>query len=127
MNIDPPYNTGNKDFMYDDNYIESDDGYRHSKWLSFMGERLVIARELLAETGFIMISIDESESAQLRLLCDKVFGEDNFQTTIHVQVRYAQKSLTDEKAFKPGICQVSCRIFCANSSLLTGLSETQSM
>jgi len=101
--IDPPYNTGNKDFMYDDNYIESDDGYKHSKWLSFMGERLVVARELLAETGFIMISIDESESAQLRLLCDKVFGEDNFQTTIHVQVRYAQKSLTDEKAFKPVI------------------------
>ncbi len=99
--IDPPYNTGNKDFIYDDNYIGSDDGYRHSKWLSFMNERLTIARELLTDDGFILISIDESESSQLKILCDDIFGEDNFQTTLHIQVRYAQKSLTEEKDFKP--------------------------
>ncbi|WP_311526097.1 site-specific DNA-methyltransferase [uncultured Parvimonas sp.] len=99
--IDPPYNTGNKDFIYDDNYIGSDDGYRHSKWLSFMNERLTIARELLTDEGFILISIDESESSQLKILCDDIFGENNFQTTLHIQVRYAHKSLTEEKDFKP--------------------------
>ena len=83
--IDPPYNTGNKDFIYDDNYIGSDDGYRHSKWLSFMNERLTIARELLTYDGFILISIDESESSQLKILCDHIFGENNFQTTLHIQ------------------------------------------
>lgn len=76
--IDPPYNTGNKDFIYDDNYIGSDDGYRHSKWLSFMNERLVIAKELLSDEGVIFISIDDNEQAQLKLLCDEVFGIDNF-------------------------------------------------
>ena len=99
--IDPPYNTGNKDFIYDDNYIGTDDGYRHSKWLSFMNERLSIARELLSDDGFILISIDESESSQLKILCDDIFGENNFQTTLHIQVSYAQKSLTEEKDFKP--------------------------
>ena len=79
--IDPPYNTGNKDF----NYIGSDDGYRHSKWLSFMNERLTIASELLTYDGFILISIDESESSQLKILCDHIFGENNFQTTLHIQ------------------------------------------
>ena len=76
--IDPPYNTGNKDFIYDDNYIGSDDGYRHSKWLSFMNERLSIAKELLSEEGVIFISIDDNEHAQLKLLCDEIFGENNF-------------------------------------------------
>lgn len=99
--IDPPYNTKNKEFIYNDTKIGEDDGYRHSKWLSFMNERLTIARELLTDDGFILISIDESESSQLKILCDDIFGENNFQTTLHIQVRYAQKSLTEEKDFKP--------------------------
>ncbi|BAP01019.1 DNA methyltransferase [Mycoplasmopsis californica HAZ160_1] len=76
--IDPPYNTGNKDFIYDDCFIDKTDGYSHSKWLSFMQKRLVIARELLSDEGVIFISIDEHEFAQLKLLCDDVFGELNF-------------------------------------------------
>ncbi|WP_187468863.1 site-specific DNA-methyltransferase [Mycoplasmopsis californica] len=76
--IDPPYNTGNKDFIYDDSFIDKTDGYSHSKWLSFMQKRLVIARELLSDEGVIFISIDEHEFAQLKLLCDDVFGELNF-------------------------------------------------
>ena len=99
--IDPPYNTGNKDFIYDDLFVDKTDGYSHSKWLSFMEKRLLIARELLKDNGFILISIDESESSQLRLLCDEIFGADNFQITLHIQVRYPQKSLTEEKNFKP--------------------------
>ena len=101
--IDPPYNTKNKEFIYDDCMIGEDDGYRHSKWLSFMSKRLEDAKELMKDEGFILISIDESESAQLKLLCDEVFGEENFQTTLHIQVRYPQKSLTEEKNFKPVI------------------------
>ena len=79
--IDPPYNTGNKDFIYDDNYIGSDDGYRHSKWISFMDERLKIAKELLSDEGVIFISIDDNEYAQLKLLCDGIFEENNFLGT----------------------------------------------
>lgn len=76
--IDPPYNTGSKDFIYDDNYVNIDDSYRHSKWLSFMSKRLILARLLLKKSGFIAISIDDSEQAQLKLLCDEIFGEGNF-------------------------------------------------
>ncbi|MHA3828250.1 site-specific DNA-methyltransferase [Mycoplasma sp. Z1473D] len=76
--IDPPYNTGNKDFVYNDQYVDSEDGFRHSKWLSFMKRRLEIAKELLSEKGVIFISIDDNEQAQLKLLCDEVFGENNF-------------------------------------------------
>ena len=80
--IDPPYNTGSKDFIYDDNYIGVDDGYRHSKWLSFMNERLKIAKELLSEKGYIFISINNCEYAQLKIIMDDLFGEKNYMGTI---------------------------------------------
>lgn len=76
--IDPPYNTGNKDFVYNDSFVDKEDGYRHSKWLSFMDKRLRIAKQLLSEKGVIFISIDDNEQAQLKLLCDEIFGERNF-------------------------------------------------
>ncbi len=76
--IDPPYNTGNKDFKYNDQFVDKEDGYRHSKWISFMSKRLALAKNLLSESGTIFISIDDNEFAQLRLLCDDIFGEENF-------------------------------------------------
>ncbi len=76
--IDPPYNTGNKDFVYDDSFVDSTDGFRHSKWLSFMEKRLQIARNLLSDRGVIFISIDDNEQAQIKMLCDSIFGFDNF-------------------------------------------------
>ena len=76
--IDPPYNTGNKDFVYNDSYVDREDGYRHSKWLSFMNKRLKIAKGLLSDKGVIFISIDDNEQAQLKMLCDEIFGERNF-------------------------------------------------
>lgn len=76
--IDPPYNTGNKDFVYNDSFVDREDGYRHSKWLSFMNKRLKIAKGLLSNKGVIFISIDDNEQAQLKLLCDEIFGERNF-------------------------------------------------
>ena len=75
--IDPPYNTGNHDFIYNDNYIISDDGYKHSKWLSFMEKRLRIAHKLLKDNGMIFISIDDNEQSQLKMLCDEIFGNNN--------------------------------------------------
>lgn len=85
--IDPPYNTKNKDFVYNDKLIGEDDSYRHSKWLSFMGERLEIARKLLTEEGAIFIQIDDNEVAQLKLLCDEIFGEENFLNIISVNMK----------------------------------------
>lgn len=76
--IDPPYNTGNKDFKYNDTFVDKEDGYRHSKWLNFMSKRLELARNLLKENGVIFISIDDNEQANLKLLCDEIFGENNF-------------------------------------------------
>ena len=80
--IDPPYNTGNKDFVYNDSYVDSEDSYRHSKWLSFMEKRLKIAKTLLSDKGVIFISIDDNEQANLKLLCDEVFGESNSQALV---------------------------------------------
>lgn len=80
--IDPPYNTGNKDFVYNDCIVDKEDSYRHSKWLSFMNKRLRIAKQLLSDRGVIFISIDDNEQAQLKLLCDEVFGNNNFITNI---------------------------------------------
>lgn len=76
--IDPPYNTGNKDFIYNDRYVNTEDGYRHSMWLSFMARRLLLAQELLSETGVIFVSIDDNEQAYLKVLMDEIFGEQNF-------------------------------------------------
>ena len=79
--IDPPYNTGNKDFKYNDDFVERDDVYRHSKWLAFMSKRLELAKTLLSEYGIIFVSIGEDEQANLKLLMDSVFGENNFIET----------------------------------------------
>ena len=71
--IDPPYNTGNKDFVYNDSFVDIEDGYRHSKWLSFMNKRLKIAKKLLSDKGVIFISVDDNEQAQLKLILDEIF------------------------------------------------------
>jgi len=77
--IDPPYNTNNKDFVYDDTFIDDTDGFKHSKWLSFISERLLIARDLLSKDGVIAISIGYQEVHNLMLLCQELF--DNKQVT----------------------------------------------
>lgn len=71
--IDPPYNTGNKDFIYNDKYIDKENAYRHSMWLEFMYRRLLLAKDLLAPDGVILVSIGEDEFANLSLLMEKVF------------------------------------------------------
>ena len=76
--IDPPYNTGSKEFKYNDRYVDEEDELRHSKWISFMYKRLLEAKQLLTEDGVIFISIDDYEQARLKLLCDGLFGQQNF-------------------------------------------------
>ena len=108
--IDPPYNTGNE-FIYPDNYSETldtylaytdqldDEGRRfstntdsggrfHTRWLNMMFPRLYLARNLLRQDGFILISIDDNEVSRLRQICDTVFGEENFVDTIIWKKRY---------------------------------------
>jgi len=82
--IDPPYNTGNKSWKYNNQYVEKDDAFKHSKWLSFMSKRLKISKNLLKDKGIIMIAIDDYECHTLRLLMDEIYAEDNRLGTIVV-------------------------------------------
>lgn len=102
--IDPPYNTGKEDFIYNDKYVDDEDSFRHSKWSSFMKKRLVKAQQLLADDGVIFISIDDNEYAPLKLLCDDIFGVQNCLSIHHIQVRYANKSLNEKKDFQE-VCE----------------------
>lgn len=83
--IDPPYNTRKKDFVYNDKYIDYTNEYAHSKWLSFLSIRLELAKKLLKDNGFIFISIDDREQSQLKLLCNEIFGEENFVSMLVVE------------------------------------------
>ena len=75
--IDPPYNTGNRDFVYNDRFVDKTHRFRHSLWLEFMYRRLTLAKELLADDGVIFVSIDDNEIFRLGMLMDRVFGEEN--------------------------------------------------
>ncbi len=107
--IDPPYNTGNSTWIYNDNVnspmikewlgkeVNIEDLTRHDKWLCMMMPRLKLLRELLSEDGVIFISIDDDEQHRLRMLCDEIFSTDNFITNIIWQKNYASKN--DAKYF----------------------------
>lgn len=117
--IDPPYNTGSDGFVYFDNFnytkeslqeklsVGEEEAERileltkrgsasHSAWLMFMYSRLLLARDLLTDDGVIFISIDDNEQANLKLLCDDVFGEENLITPLYLQVRFAGKTLVED-------------------------------
>lgn len=80
--IDPPYNTGNRDFVYNDRFVDREDSWRHSTWCEFMWQRLTLAKDLLREDGVIFVSIDDNEVAPLRLMMDRVFGTENWVSTL---------------------------------------------
>ena len=88
--IDPPYNTGSSGWQYNDRYVDNSDSYKHSLWLSFMERRIKLAKHVLKPTGVIFISIDDNEQARLKLLCDQIFGEDNFVDTLMVEMSATQ-------------------------------------
>lgn len=83
--IDPPYNTGAQNWRYNNDFVDAEDGYRHSKWLSWMNKRLKIAKNLLRFTGIIIVTIDDYEYAALKLLMDEIFGEENFLATVVIR------------------------------------------
>lgn len=97
--IDPPYNTENKEFIYNDKYVDKEDDYRHSKWVNFMNSRLKLAKHLLKDTGVIFISINEEEFCQLKLLCDEIFRPNNYLTTFTIKVRHEDRILKGDKDF----------------------------
>ena len=96
--IDPPYNTGNDSFGYNDNF-------NHSAWLTFMKNRLEIAKELLREDGVIIVQCDDNESVYTKILMDEIFQIDNFITTLFMQVRYGNKTLSEDNDFQKVIEQ----------------------
>ncbi len=89
--IDPPYNTGNRDFVYNDRFVDRAHRFRHSLWLEFMYQRLLLAKELLADDGVIFVSIDDNELFRLGMLMDRVFGEDNFIANVIWQKVFSPK------------------------------------
>ena len=93
--IDPPYNTGARDWKYNNDYVDQDDAYRHSKWLSFMNHRLRVAKSLLKESGFIVCAIDHYELFTLGALMDKIFGENNRVGIVSVCLLYTSPSPRD--------------------------------
>jgi len=107
--IDPPYNTGNENWVYNDNVnspmhqdwlkktVDREDLTRHEKWLCMIWPRLVLLRELLSEDGAIFISIDDNEAHRLRAVMDEIFGEENFVATIVWQKVYSPRM--DAKGF----------------------------
>lgn len=97
--IDPPYNTGSAFEHYDDNL-------EHSQWLAMMQPRLQLLRELLTYDGFFLCQIDDAQGPYLRVLCDEIFGRSQYQTTLYVQVRYAQKTLKQDMKYHKQIEQV---------------------
>ncbi len=82
---DPPYNTGAKNWVYNNDYVDGNDSFRHSKWLSFMEKRLRLARNLLKDDGLIVVTIDDYEIATLTLLMNDIFGEENHLGTVIIK------------------------------------------
>lgn len=120
--IDPPYNTDKDEFVYPDKFdkeeaeilglvnLSEDDFARldfsfktkksHNGWLSFMYPRLLLAQELLSDDGVIFISIDDNEQANLKLLCDDIFGDESYLNTLTIKVRYESKTLVEDMLFQ---------------------------
>jgi adenine-specific DNA-methyltransferase len=91
--IDPPYNTGSDSFGYNDNF-------NHSSWLTFMKNRLEVARELLRENGLIFVQCDDNEAGYIKVLMDEVFNIENYIATMFIQVRYGGKTLSEDSDFQ---------------------------
>ncbi|MDQ3350559.1 MAG: site-specific DNA-methyltransferase [Actinomycetota bacterium] len=115
--IDPPYNTGARDWKYDNDYVDNDDAYRHSKWLAFMQRRLKLAKQLLnPEDSVLIVTIDEKEVHRLGLLLEQVFAGHDIQTVSAVinpagSARVGRLTRVDEYLFYvfigSGIAQVT--------------------
>ena len=138
--IDPPYNTGNDNFVYKDNFKNTTEELikqygiseeeidffnnlfgtkAHSSWLYFMYSRLKLARDLLTDDGVIFISIDDNEQASLKLMCDEIFGEENFIANI-VWTNKEGGGGSDSKLYKVKHEYIFCYAKIKNEALITG-------
>jgi adenine-specific DNA-methyltransferase len=113
--IDPPYNTGNAFEHYDD-------GIEHSIWLTLMRDRLRLLHRLLAEDGVFCCHIDDSEGAYLKVLLDEVFGRDCFLVTLFIQVRYTNKTLSEDSDYQKVIEQ--CFVYCKEPKQFRPVKES---
>lgn len=145
--IDPPYNTGTDSFVYPDDYsmtvedyedcigLFDEDGNKlfkknqsgnprfHSDWCSMIYSRLIFARTFLSENGVIFISIDDNEYANLKKICDEIFGIENCLSIHHIQVRYADKTLNEKNDWQPVMEYIL--IYAKNKGLFTVNKPTQ--
>ena len=99
--IDPPYNTGNDSFAYNDNF-------NHSTWLTFMRNRLLVAKELLREDGVIFISVDDNEYTYLRSILDDIFSKERFENIFHIKVRHENRILRQDARYQKVMEQTIC-------------------
>lgn len=106
--IDPPYNTWAKDWKYNNDYVDKNDWYRHSKWLNMIKKRLELSKNLLSETWVILFAIDDHELATSKLLLDKIFGEQNYISTICIEINPAWQNIRDNS---PAISHDYCLIY----------------
>lgn len=90
--IDPPYNTLKEGFTYSDVLVDKNDTFRHSKWLSFMKQRMTMAHNLLCKNGVVFISLDDNEVATLHLLCDEIFGYQNFVANVVWEKKFSPQN-----------------------------------
>lgn len=118
--IDPPYNTGNEDWQYNDNVnskiinkwfeyktpINKEDLSRHDKWLCMIYPRLKLLQQFLDNDGYIAVQIDDSETAHFKILLDNIFGSSNHEITYYIQVRYPNKTLKEDMVYNKLIEQV---------------------
>ena len=92
--IDPPYNTGAKNWKYNNDYVDSNDAFKHSKWISMMNKRLKIAKRLLSDRGILVLTIDDYEIENITLLLNEIFGEDNRLGTVVIRNNPSGRSTT---------------------------------
>jgi len=83
--IDPPYNTGATDWTYNNKYVDAEDPYRHSKWLSLMSNRIKLAKNLLKDSGIICVTVDDNEAPRLWCLLEEIFKEQNHLGTLVIR------------------------------------------
>jgi len=114
--IDPPYNTGSDSFKYNDNF-------NHSTWLSFMKNRLEIAKKLLKDDGFIFVQCDDHEQAYLKVLMDEIFGKENNRSIIYVETVYSSKTLKQDRVFHDQIEQILVYARSQNSKIKQEFEE----
>lgn len=122
--IDPPYNTGNKSWKYNNHYVVKDDRYRHSKWLSFMSKRLRLAKNLLADDGVIIVTIDDYEIFYLGALMDEIFLDNKLGV---ITIMHNPRGRSDDKFFATSheYALVYAKILITRSSINYSLTKSK--